>query len=255
MRLTIVGCSGSGPGPASPASCYLVEADDAAGRTWRVVLDLGSGSVGALQRYVDPVDVDAVLISHGHPDHCADLAPLDVYLRYSPRGPVEMPVHGPFGLATRIAQFRGEDEHSSVLPVTPWQPGAEVAIGPMRIACAAVEHPVPAYAMRIEGPSERGGSTTLTYSGDSDMCTGLDEVARGADAFLCEASFLEKDENPPGMHLTGMRAGQVAQDAGVGRLLLTHVPPWIDPYETVAEAALEYSGPLDAVHAGMRVAL
>ena len=56
MRLTVVGCSGSYPGPDSPASCYLLEADDADGRTWRVLLDLGNGALGALQRYVDPLD-------------------------------------------------------------------------------------------------------------------------------------------------------------------------------------------------------
>ena len=73
MRLTVVGSAGSTAGPESPASCYLVEADDA-GRTWRVVLDLGAGAVGPLQRYCDPARVDAVAVSHGHPDHCADPA-------------------------------------------------------------------------------------------------------------------------------------------------------------------------------------
>ena len=255
MRLTVVGCSGSVPGPASPASCYLVEADDADGRTWRVVLDLGSGSVGALQRYVDPGELDAVLISHSHADHCADLAPLDVYLKYHPEGPVVLPVYGPFGLATRIAELRGVDGHSEVLPVTAWQPGASVELGPLTISCAAVEHPVPAYAMRVEGPSERGGTATLAYSGDCDACPGLADMAYDVDILLCEASFLEVDGDERGMHLTGARAGAVAEEAGVGRLLLTHIPPWIEPYESVAEAASQYSGPLAAVHAGMRLSL
>ncbi|MCB0895289.1 MAG: MBL fold metallo-hydrolase, partial [Nocardioidaceae bacterium] len=69
MRLTIVGCSGSYPGPEAPASCYLLEADDAGGRTWRVLLDLGNGALGALHRYADPLAVDAVLLSHLHADH------------------------------------------------------------------------------------------------------------------------------------------------------------------------------------------
>ena len=69
MRVTVIGCSGSVPGPASPASCYLVEADDDGGRTWRVVLDLGNGALGPLQRHLDPTTLDAVLLSHLHHDH------------------------------------------------------------------------------------------------------------------------------------------------------------------------------------------
>jgi ribonuclease BN (tRNA processing enzyme) len=73
MRLVVVGCAGSYPGPDSPASCYLLEEQDGAGRTWRILLDLGSGALGALHRYADPLAVDAVFLSHLHPDHCMDL--------------------------------------------------------------------------------------------------------------------------------------------------------------------------------------
>lgn len=255
MRLTVVGCSGSAPGAASPASCYLVEAEDVDGRTWRVALDMGSGAIGPLQRYTDPRDLDAILISHSHADHCADLAVMDVYLKYHPDGAASVPVHGPFGIGGRIAELRGVGETTEALPVTAWQPGASVSIGPLAITCAAVEHPVPAYAMRLTGPSERGGEATLVYSGDTDVCEGLAELAAGADLFLCEASFLEEEDAQRGLHLTGARAGAVAQDAGVGCLLLTHVPPWTDPNAVVAEAAGEFTGPLQAAHPGMRKSL
>lgn len=84
MRVTIVGCAGSFPGPTSAASSYLVEADDAEGRTWRVLLDLGNGALGPLQLYCDPIDLDVIGISHLHPDHVADISGLLVYLRYHP---------------------------------------------------------------------------------------------------------------------------------------------------------------------------
>lgn len=255
MRLTVVGCSGSAPGAASPASCYLVEADDADGRTWRVALDLGSGALGPLQRYAGPRSLDAILISHSHADHCADLAVMDVYLRYHPDGEASVPVHGPFGLGGRIAELRGVAETTASLPVTAWQPGAPLTVGPLTVTCAAVEHPVPAYAMRLTGPSESGGEATLVYSGDTDVCDGLAELALGADLFLCEASFLEEEDGPRGLHLTGARAGAVAQEAGAGRLLLTHVPPWTDPNAIVAEAAEQFTGPLQAAHPGLRRSL
>jgi ribonuclease BN (tRNA processing enzyme) len=81
MRLTVIGCAGSFPRADSPASCYLVEHDG-----FRLLLDMGNGSLGALQRHVAPTDVDAVLVSHLHTDHCVDLCSLDVYLRYHPDG-------------------------------------------------------------------------------------------------------------------------------------------------------------------------
>src|SRR5664280_755299 len=104
MRLTIVGCAGSFPGPDSAASCYLVEADDDSGRCWRVLLDLGSGALGPLQRHLVPGDIDAVLISHLHPDHCVDLCGLYVALRYNPAGRARrrLPVYGPSDTAARL---------------------------------------------------------------------------------------------------------------------------------------------------------
>lgn len=257
MRLTVVGCSGSVAGPASPASCYLVEADDAAGRTWHVVLDLGSGALGALQKYCDPLEIDAVAVSHLHPDHCADLAGLHTYLSYHPDGPSETVVYGPFGTAGRIDQLRGEPDHSTVLTTVAWQSGKTIRIGPISIRSESVTHSVPAYAMRIEGPSELPSrdSAVIAYSGDADVCDGLALVAAGADAFLCEASFFEGDEVPVGLHLTAADAGRVAQDASCERLIVTHLPPWVDPNQTLAEVGRHYTGTLDMARPGLRIAV
>jgi ribonuclease BN (tRNA processing enzyme) len=257
MRLTVVGCSGSVPGPASPASCYLVEADDEDGRTWRVVLDLGSGALGPLQTYCDPRDLDAVLLSHLHPDHCADLAPLHVYLAHHPDGPGHVRVVGPFGTSSRLSEIRGVDGPSEALGVEVWLAGGTVTVGPLSIRCESVTHPVPAYALRVEGPSEREARAraVLTYSGDADVCEGLDTAAAGADLFLCEATFTDADDAPRGSHLTGTRAGEVAQAARVDRLVLTHVPPWTDPNTVIAEAGRTYAGPLELARPGRRIGL
>ncbi|MGL5909281.1 MAG: MBL fold metallo-hydrolase, partial [Phycicoccus sp.] len=105
MRLTVVGCSGSYPGPESPASCYLVQHTDDDGHTWSVLLDLGNGAFGPLQRHLDPSDVDALFLSHLHPDHCVDLLGLYVHRRYRPGGPLphRLRVFGPSGTAHRLA--------------------------------------------------------------------------------------------------------------------------------------------------------
>jgi len=104
VRLTVIGASGSYPGPESPASCYLLEAEHQ-GRTWRVLVDLGSGALGVLQRHIDPVTVDAVLLSHLHADHCLDLCGFYVLRKYHPTGPQpRIPVWGPEGTAVRMAK-------------------------------------------------------------------------------------------------------------------------------------------------------
>ena len=265
MRLTVVGCAGSFPGPDSAASCYLVQADDADGRTWTLVLDLGSGAFGPLQRWCDPVDVDAVGLSHLHPDHMADVSALYVYLRYRPvvtgrHRRAALPVHGPFGTASRLAEVQGMEPGESMaeqLSVQVWQPGRTVRVGPMTMTPVAVEHPVPAYGVRVTGPSERDPHTTVTlaYTGDTDACPGLDELATGTDLLVAEASFIEGRDEVRGVHLTGRRAGEAAEAGGARSLLLTHLPVWT-PSDVVAEEARQvYAGPVDVAHPGMVVVL
>lgn len=262
MRLVTVGVSGSLPGPESPASCYLVQAHDGE-REWNLVLDLGSGSLGALQRFVEPGDVDAIGISHLHPDHCADLSGLYVYLRYHPeRGshrtgqPRHLAVHGPSGTRERAAAMyglEGGENMDAEYAFRAWQPGSPVQVGPLTVEPFAVNHPVEAYGMRVTGPSSDrpGERATLVFSGDTDHCDTLVEASRGADLLLCEAAFLEgRDDGVRGIHLTGRRAGAVAAAARARRLLLTHLTVWTDSAETLAEARAEYAGPLDVVRAG-----
>lgn len=270
MRLTVVGCAGSFPGPESAASCYLVQADDADGRTWSALLDLGSGALGPLQRYLDPADVDAVALSHLHPDHMADLCGLYVYLCYRPSahrpagrgaGPVPIPVHGPFGTASRLAQAYGlgpTETMGDELSVHTWQAGQPVRVGPLTLTAVPVEHPVPAYGIRVTGPSDEDPSRTVTlaYTGDTDACAGLDALATGADLLLAEAAFLEeRDDAVRGIHLTGRRAGQAAAGGASGRLLLTHVPAWNPAGAAATEAAEVYRGPIGTAVPGLVVVL
>jgi len=247
VKLTVVGCSGSYPGPDAAASCYLVEEDDAAGRTWRIVLDLGSGALGPLQRYVDPLAVDAVFLTHLHPDHCMDLCGYHVLRKYHPGGPrTRIPVFGPAGTAERMAAAYG-------IPVDPGMSGEfdfrvlgdPVTVGPLGVHAEQVDHPVPAYGFRVSA-----GGRTLAYSGDTGPCPALDGLAEGADLFLAEASFRTVDHNPPGLHLTGADCGRAARRGKVRRLVLTHVPPWFDPGLAVAEAKEEFAGPIDLAVAG-----
>src|SRR3954447_24907498 len=146
VRMTIVGCAGSFPTASSAASCYLVEEEDTHGRTWRVLLDLGSGALGPLQRYLHPKQLDAILLSHLHPDHFIDTCGLYVALRYDPAGQVErrVPIHRPRGTRERLIAAYGADDHGSlddVYEVWTWADGAPVGIGPITVTPYTVEHP------------------------------------------------------------------------------------------------------------------
>jgi len=257
VRLTVVGCAGSFPSAESAASSYLVEGDDDAGRTWRVVLDLGNGALGPLQRFCDPADVDAFAITHLHADHAADLVVLGVYRRYRPSGPCDpVPVYGPVGTTARLAQMAGADPATDVsgqLDVRTWEENDGVDVGPLRLEPVAVEHPVPAFGIRVTGPADGdpARSVTLAYTGDTDACPGLDALATGADLLLSEAGFLEgRDDAVRGVHLTGRRAGQAAATGNACRLVLTHLPAWNDPEVTLAEAREVYAGSIELARPG-----
>lgn len=263
MRFTVVGCAGSFPGPESAASSYLLAADDHDGWPWSLLLDLGSGALGPLQNAADPGWLNAIGLSHLHPDHMADLCALYVYLRYRPalqEQRLPIPVYGPFGTASRLAEVYGLGPGESMadqLTIHTWQPGHPIQVGPMTVTPVAVEHPVPAYGVRVAGPSEedRGETVVLAYSGDTDACPGLDELARDADVLVAEASFVEGRDTVRGIHLTGRRAGEAAARGGARRLVLTHVPSWNDPRVALAEATEVYDGPIDIAHPGMVIAI
>ena len=243
MRLTIIGSSGSFPGPDSPASCYLVEAGG-----FRLLLDMGNGSLGALQRHVDIYSVDAVYLSHLHADHCFDLCSYWVARMFPPGGPKpRIPVYGPKGVAQRVAEAYGLDPDPGMTEVFDFHelaPGT-FELGPFSARVDTVNHPVDAFGIRLE---HEGSS--LTYSGDTGACDSLVDLATDTDLFLCEAAFHDHVEHPKDMHLTGSEAGDHARRARARSLLLTHLVPWNDDETTLTEARSTYAGPIDLARSG-----
>ena len=156
MRLTVVGCSGSIPSPYSAASCYLLEADG-----FRLVVDMGSGALGALQRYVRLAEVDAVALSHLHADHFIDMCSFWVARTYWPQGVLRVPVYGPTDTATRIARANDDPDVTGTFDFVRLIPGGH-QIGPFTVTVGHVAHPVETFAFRFEH-----GGQVLTYSGDT----------------------------------------------------------------------------------------
>lgn len=247
MRLTVLGCSGSVVGPDSPASGYLLQAPD----TPPLVIDFGGGVLGALQRHVNPGRVH-VLLSHLHADHCLDLPGLFVWRRYHPSPPVgKALMYGPSDTWSRLgaasSPYGGEiDDFTDIFDVRHWVTDEPVTIGSLTVVPKLVCHPTESYGMRITDAS----GALLVYSGDTGLCDSVVELARGADVFLCEASWTHSAERPGKLHMSGTDAGRAALAAGVRELLLTHIPPWTSAEDVISEAKAEFDGPVRAVVCG-----
>lgn len=257
MKLTVIGCQGSFPGPESPASCYLVRAEQD-GRTWNVLFDLGSGALGPLQRHLDLSELDAIFLSHLHPDHCMDVCGLHVAVHWDPEGFAgdKIAVYGPCETPSRMAIAYGMDLDPGMhddFDFVSLQPRQAVTVGPLTVEPFPVNHPVEeAYAFRITETQADGTRRVLTYSGDTDSCPELVEAAADADFFLCEAAYHEgRDDAIRGVHLTGKRAGEAARDAGARRLVLTHLPVWNSAAAALAEAREVYDGETAIAAAGV----
>ncbi len=255
MRLTIIGCSGSMSGRSSVASSYLLQADSG-GRTHSIVLDFGPGAMGQLLNYLDPADVDAMVFSHMHTDHCADIVGMQVYRRWHPEGPLgRIDVFSPVDALVRTRQIGGDsqsEDYSGEFHFHRIEPGQSVEIGSMVLEFFPAEHTVPGVGVRVSGPSDvnLNRDVLFAYTGDTDLCEGEIEMARSVDVLLSESAFEDGRDKVRGVHMTGSRAGELAEKAGVGKLLLTHLQPWTDP-ETVRRAAEDvYSGPVHCVRAG-----
>lgn len=245
MELTVVGCSGSVAGPDSPASCYLLRAEQD-GKLWQIALDLGSGALGGLQRHIDPLTLDAVVLSHLHPDHCLDLTGLHVMWTHHPvvQPSGRLPVYGPVGTAARLARAHGVDAAKTVgdaFDVRAVACRQEFRVGPFSVLPILVNHPVTAFGYRVSC-----AGATVAYTGDTDACPELSPLMADADLVLADSAFVEGRESASGVHLSGRRAAQAAVAAGgVQRLMLTHIPPWTDPEVCRAEAAEVWPGQVE----------
>ncbi|QIZ38990.1 MBL fold metallo-hydrolase [Saccharopolyspora sp. ASAGF58] len=251
MELIVLGCSGSAPAPQSPSSGYLLRSGGSL-----LAIDLGNGTLGPLQRWADPFDVDSLLLTHLHPDHCADVAPLAVYLRYRPNPPRDpkqqrLPVYAPPEAPSRLAalyapnaeQLADTDLSDTFEFLAP--PVDPVQVGAFEIRAVPADHLCPTWGLRIEAEGR-----VFAFTGDPGPSDGIAKLAAGADVLLSEASWLDSPGQPGGMHLSGKQAGAAAASAGIGNLLLTHYSLWTDTRALLEEATEAFDGLAELVRAG-----
>ncbi len=214
-------------------------------------MDLGNGSLGALQRYIDPRNLDAVLLSHMHPDHCLDLCSLHVMFSYTPppRRALRLPVYAPSGADERMARAYGVQAPEPMddwFAFTDWVEATRFTVGPFGITPYRVNHPVEAYGIRIEADG-----VVLAYTGDTDTCDNLSPLCTQASLMLADAAFVDGRDLNPDIHMSGSRAARAAIKAsGVRRLMLTHLPSWNDPQVCLDQAAALWPGEVELCRPG-----
>lgn len=247
LRLTVLGA-----GPAytdredASGACYHV----AHGET-SLLLDLGQGSFPRLFRSTRPEALDAVVVSHLHPDHFIDLVPLRHYLRYEFHPPRRVRVLGPSELADRLDLLHAEPGFTAAsLDVTTLGTG-EHAVGSLTVTARLVTHTAESYAIRVAPAT--GDGPGLVYTGDCGRAADVAPLVRPGDTLLAEVSF-GAGPVPPGVaHLDGPAVGSLATNAGAGRVLLTHILLGHDPDAALASCRAAYAGPVDMVWPGSRV--
>ncbi len=235
MRLTVLGSSASYAGPGHACSGYLIQSGGA-----NVMLDIGNGALSNLGRVMDPTRLDAVFVSHAHPDHFADLFGLQAMLRYAPEGPAPpMRVFGPEGLLDRAACLlseRGRVEIAEAFSPLPLADGVPVRVGPILVTPHLVDHEAATFALVAQA-----GARLLCYTSDTRSGDAVLRAADGADVLLAEATLPAAYEGK-GPHMTAAEAGRLAADAAAGELVLTHLWPTTPRGDILNDARVNFSG-------------
>ena len=241
LSVTVLGCSGSYSAPGLACTGYLVESD--AARVW---LDAGPGTLANLQRHRTLAEIDAVVITHEHPDHWLDLSMAYVACRYFlDRGP--LPVHGTAGTHALARALAGGQD---LAPAIDWRlitDGDRVVIGDQQWRFSRTDHPVETLAPRVDS-----GGRSFAFSADTGEDWSFGLLGGDIDLALCEATFLHRDLVAPSPHLSALQAGAMAADAGVKRLLLTHLAPGSDAAAFRREASGAFGSPVGSVDVDRR---
>jgi ribonuclease BN (tRNA processing enzyme) len=246
MRLTVLGGCGAFPAAGQACSGYLVEYDG-----FRLLMDPGYATVPRLLESTEAGRIDAVFVTHGHPDHCADLNPLLRARVMSGDPPAALPLYAPPGALAAVLALDGPRAMAGAYELHEFDPGSTLDIGPFRAETRLLPHWLPNAGIRLAA-----GGRVLAYTGDTGPDPGVVELGRDADVLLAEATHLDDIPESVRQYLsTARQAGQQAADAGARRLLLTHLWPGTDPAVSRAAAGQAYDGPLGVAAAGLVVDL
>lgn len=247
MEVVVLGAHGTWPAAGGATSGLLVRHD-----RQNLILDLGSGTVARLQEHVELFDVHGVVISHSHPDHVTDLYTYLLARLFAPERPPTIPLYLAPKIEERFMPLLSDDSGDMKLAqgfdIEVIQPGRELTVGPFRIVTGPMQHSVPTIGMRVEVDG-----AAVTYSADTGPTEELVRLAAGSGLLIAEASWQEDGIPRPPIHLTARQAGQAAAQARCGRLMLTHLRPYLDRDRSREEASGPFPGEVTVAEEGLSV--
>ena len=224
-----------------PCSGYLVEHDG-----FRLLIDPGYGTAVALLKHCRVVDVDAVFVTHGHPDHCADLNPL-LRMRVLGRDAAPpLPIYSPTGAVSRVLALEPTSSYDAAYELHEFGPDDKFSIEGFDVETRLLPHSVPNAGVRL-----RTETCSLTYTGDCGPTDALVELASGTSLLLAEATHVDYvPDDLRGLLNDAAGAGRVASQAGVDRLMLTHLWPGENHDDARRVAGHEFAGRIDVARPG-----
>ncbi|MBM7659858.1 ribonuclease BN (tRNA processing enzyme) [Bacillus mesophilus] len=239
MKLTVIGYWGGYPAKNEATSGYLFEDED-----FKLLVDCGSGVISQLQNYINPENLDAVILSHYHHDHVCDLGTLQ-YARlikgYLGENLPSLPVYGHQEDEPNFANLTYKEITTGVV----YNPTETIQVGPFRISFLKTKHPAPCYAMRIETINAK-----VTYTADTSFFDEMISFAKDSDLLICECNLYKGMDGQGSGHMTSTDAGKLAMEAQVGEMLLTHLPHFGTHSDLIQEAKEQYMGKIELAKSG-----
>jgi ribonuclease BN (tRNA processing enzyme) len=246
MQITVLGGCGAWPAAGQACSGYLIEQGG-----FRLLMDPGYAILPRLLMQTAADEIDAVLVSHGHPDHCADLHPLLRARAFREEPAPALPVHALPGALDAVLALDGSGSLRDAYHVREFSAGSSFEVGPFRVETWLLPHWVPNAGLRLSA-----GGQVLSYTGDTGPSPDLIALAKDADVFLAEATYIAQVPESSASYLSSARqAGQNAAKAGAGTLVLTHLWPGTDPERIAAAARQTFAGRLDVASSGLHIDL
>lgn len=239
MKVTVIGQWGGFPAPNGATSSYMIEKDG-----FTLVVDMGSGALSKLQNYKHVNDIDAVILSHYHHDHVADIGVLQ-YARlvqyYVTNHKTVLPIYGHMENEAAFKSLTHDQTEGRS-----YDPSGEVTIGPFTITFLRTKHPVPCFGMRITD-----GEEVIVYTADTAYQNEWIEFAAHADLLITDCNFYEAQDGTDAGHMNSKEGAIIASKANVGELILSHLPQYGDNEQLVTEAKNYYDGNIQLAYEGL----
>ncbi|MFK4897151.1 MBL fold metallo-hydrolase [Lactococcus petauri] len=241
MKLTALGVWGGYPTRDAGTTSYLLQSEEG----YNLLLDAGSRAVTELEHELSPNDLDAIILSHYHEDHIADLGALRQYRQLQTVKPEILPIYGHQENEYEFSKLSLENVSEGIA----YDVENGTSVGPFDIQFLKTVHPVICYAMRIV---ERATGQVLVYTGDTGYFAGLVDFSKDADILLADVYFFKDKAKMPN-HLSSVEAGEIAAQANVKKLILTHLPQ-VGDLQVLREEAQEVAGniPVDLAQPHMK---